>query len=83
MDTNADLEITSHVRHLRTTPKICLRYMDGKGYFAVIVKFHTMSPMSHQMSHIEDYRFWIINIPRTDPYIIHPYVYITCVYEQV
>jgi len=33
-------------------PVICPRIMDREKFFSVIVQFHEMSEMSHQMSHL-------------------------------
>jgi len=51
MDMNGDLEIMSHVGHLWRTPEF-VRKMDLDRFPLVIVKFHKMSHMSHQMSHL-------------------------------
>jgi len=47
MDTNGDLGIMSHVGHLRRTPE--LSHENRLRIFLVIVKFHKMSQMSHQL----------------------------------
>jgi len=52
MDTNGDLGIMSRAGHLRRTPRFVRGLWIEKGVFLVIVKFHKMSQMSQQMSHL-------------------------------
>jgi len=49
MDTNGNLGIMSHVRHLRRTPTLS-QENELRKVLLVIVKFHKMSKTSHQMS---------------------------------
>jgi len=51
MDTNGDRRIMSHVGHLLRTPE--LSQENGlRKVFLVIVKFHKMSQISQQISHL-------------------------------
>ena len=54
MDTNGDLGIMSHVGHLHiyTHSQNLSEILDREMLFLVIGKFHKISQMSHQMSHL-------------------------------